>query len=204
MSPRTAVGAMLQELASLGIFEVRTERLTNSSSTTTLSDVPRTHRSMDHERLRAAVPEGETLRYAGPLRRGHSVGLTDERLLAITGNDEAVSVEFRNVAAVELQDLDWFLVVLSFLLVGFGAVSTTRNVLAGVAFVGAGVASLAVTYHKRHRATVKTHSRPKPLELYPSDSSEFYDAFQRALDGYESPEPDEPPSRPDPPSGPKT
>jgi hypothetical protein len=138
---------------------------------------------MADDRLRSAVPDGEALRYEGRLRRGGRVGLTDERLLFVRDDgDPPTSVELVGVESVELQDFDWYLAVLSVLLVGFGAVSTTRNPLAGVAFGLVGLASLALTYRKRDRAVVRLHSRAKPVELYPDDASGFYDALDRGLE----------------------
>lgn len=138
---------------------------------------------MDEMRLADLVPDGEDLRYSGSLRRGGRVGVTDRRLLVVTDTDSAPkSVELRNVESVDFTDFDWFLAVLSLLLVGFGAVSTTRNVLGGVAFVVAGLASLGVTYRKRGKAVVRMHTDVPPLELYPGDASAFYDALKRALE----------------------
>jgi hypothetical protein len=121
------------------------------------------------------------LRYSGRLRRGGSVGLTDERLLVVT-DGTTTSVALGSVDSVDFADLDWTLATMSLLLFGFGAFSTTRNVLAGAGFAAAGIASLYLTYRKRDRALVRTHSRPKPLALYPEDAGEFYDAFGDALE----------------------
>jgi hypothetical protein len=139
---------------------------------------------MSEDRLRNAVPEGEALRYSGTLRRGGSLGLTDERLLVVRDDEDPMSVAISDVEAVDFADLDWTLAVMSALLVGFGVLSLGRSVPAGVGFAIAGVASMYLTYRKRDRTIVRTHSRSKPLSLYPANASEFYDAFGRALETY--------------------
>jgi hypothetical protein len=138
---------------------------------------------MADSRLRSVVLEGERLRYSGSLRGGGVVGLTEERLLVVRESEsDPTSVELRNVDSVDFQDFDYFVGVLSALLVAFGAVTALSNLLGGVAFGAAGLASLYLGYRKRDRAMVRTHSRPKPLALYPEDAGEFYDAFGDALE----------------------
>lgn len=137
---------------------------------------------MSSDQLRDVVPEGEALRYTSELRTGGVIGLTDDRLLILRGDDPPVSVEHRDVDDVEFQDFDYFVGVLSVVLVGFGILSTRRNLVAGIGLAAAGVVSLYVSYRKRDRAMVNTHSRPKPLVLYPVDASTFYDAYDRRLE----------------------
>lgn len=138
---------------------------------------------MSADRLQAAVPDGEALRYQAPLRAGGSVGFTDERLLV--EGDELTSVDLASVHSVEFEDFDWFVGVLSIGLVGFGLYSTTMNLLAGVAFALAGVGSLYLSYRKRGKATIKVRGRAKPLVLYPDDVDEFKSVFEAALDSYQ-------------------
>jgi hypothetical protein len=137
---------------------------------------------MREDPLQAAVPGGEALRYSGALRHGGRVGLTDERLLVV--REETTSVEFSAVEAVEMEDFDWFVGLLSVLLLGLGLWGLTRNPPLGLLFAAAGVASVYVSYRKRSKATVLVHDRPKPLTLYPTAAGEFYDALGRALATY--------------------
>lgn len=140
---------------------------------------------MSDSRLRSIVPEGERLRYSGSLRGGGVVGLTEERLVLVQeSGSEPTSVELRNVDSVDFQDFDYFVGVLSVLLVAFGAVTALSNLLGGVAFGAAGLGSLYLSYRKRDRAMVRTHSRPKPLTLYPEDASAFHDALEETLDEF--------------------
>ncbi len=139
---------------------------------------------MATDRLVAARPDGEAFRYTGDLRRGGSLGLTDERLLVAREGETVTSVELGSVDSVEFQDLDWFNAVLGLALTGFGAVSAVRTSLVGMAFLAAGLASLYLTYRKRISVTVKIHNRAKPLTVYPADGSGFYDAFGDVLEAY--------------------
>lgn len=137
---------------------------------------------MSDDPLRATVPEGEALRYSGDLRPGGRVGLTDERLLVV--REETTSVEFSSVQAVEMEDFDYFVGLLSLLLVGVGLWGLTRNPPLGLLFAAAGAVSVYVSYRKRSKATVQVHDRAKPLVLYPADAGGFYDALGRQLDAY--------------------
>ena len=130
--------------------------------------------------LQEALGSGEALRYQVPLRDGGKVGLTDERLLIDDG--EPRSVDFENLEEITVQQLDWFLVVLGVLIVGFGLYSIDRSVLLGLAFVLAGLVSLYRTYSKRGEALIQVHGRGKPLRLFPEDLDGFQSATQQALE----------------------
>ena len=138
---------------------------------------------MSSDRLEAAVPTGEALRYRGQLRSDGCIGFTDERLLI--SRNEVTNVDLESVHSVEFEDFDWFLGVMSAGLVAFGLYSTTKNVIAGLAFALAGAASLYLTYRKRGKATVRVRGRAKPLVLYPDDGDEFHDVFEAALASYQ-------------------
>lgn len=138
---------------------------------------------MTHSRLEAAVPDGEALRYHASLRSDGVVGFTDERLLVC--RDDVTSVDLESVHSVEYEDFDWFVGVLSAGLVAFGLYSTRMNLLAGLFFAAAGVASLYISYRKRGKATVKVRGRAKPLVVYPEDGSEFYRVFEGAIESYQ-------------------
>lgn len=135
-----------------------------------------------YEDLTAAVPEGEGLRFHQALRRGgRIVGLTDDRLLVL--DDEGrTSVSHDNVVEVTVQDVDWFLVILSVALVGWGVLTLQRNVLVGVVGVGLGGASLYRTYGRRGKVTVRVTNRPKPLVVYPENPDAFREALRPMLD----------------------
>lgn len=139
---------------------------------------------MDDQRLASIVPEGEALRYVDDLRRGGTVGFTDERLLVVRDDDAPTSVALSSVESVEFQAFDWFNTILGVVLVAFGLASFSRNSVLATLFALAGVASLALTYRKRWRASVSIHGQPKPVELFPADGRGFQDAFERALEGY--------------------
>ena len=134
---------------------------------------------MSFERLQAAVPEGEALRYHAPLRNGGTVGLTDKRLLVVDA--AATSVELDSITEVSVQSFDWFLGILSVALFGFGLYSTRMHVLGGTAFAAAGLVSLYLTYRKRNEVFVQVTGRPKPLKLYLAEAEAFQEAFGRTM-----------------------
>jgi len=138
---------------------------------------------MSVDRLQSALGEGEALRFNAVERRGGVVGLTDERLV-IVSEDEVTVVPFENVDEATVQSFDWFLGLMSVLLVGFGVYSTRMNVLAGLAFAVAGLASLYLTYRKRGRVRIRLHTRAKPVTVYLSETDSFEAAFERQMDGF--------------------
>ncbi|MBO4249590.1 hypothetical protein IL252_17455, partial [Halomicrobium sp. IBSBa] len=93
-------------------------------------------------------------RYAGTLRTGGTVVLGADRLVVDRG-DNPVVVDLDDIVEVSLQDVDWFLAVMSAALVGFGLLSLDRSVLLGGAFAVAGAASLALTYRKRYALRIQ-------------------------------------------------
>lgn len=130
-----------------------------------------------HDELRA----GEALRFETETRDGR-LGLTDDRILVV--GEEAFGVPFENVQEVTVQPLDWYLVVLSVVLLGIAAVVFPGNPPLGAGFALVAVANGYWTYRKRNRVRVLTHSRPRPLTLYVDDPSTLYDALDRALSDY--------------------
>lgn len=134
--------------------------------------------------LEAELRSREALRYHTPLRHGGIVGLTDERLLVRTA-DEGTSVSFEDIGEVTIQEFDWFLAVLSVLLVGFGLLSFSRDVLFALVFTGLGVASLYWTYRKRGRVRLQVDGRAKPVAFSLDATDEFHDRLGRALDDYD-------------------
>lgn len=135
---------------------------------------------MTYDELQTAVPEGEALRFTNTLRTDEHIGLTDARMLIVT--DEVTSIEYDRIEEVTFQSIDWFLVVSSVLLVGFGVYATQMNVLGGLVFVLFGLASLYRTYGKRGEMLVQVRGRAKPLRLYPDDLPEFQRAVEKAIE----------------------
>ena len=131
--------------------------------------------------LRDELRTGEALRFETETRGG-ALGLTDDRVLVV--GDESVSVPFDNVREVTVQSLDWYLVVLSVVLLGVAAVVFPDDPLVGVAFALFAVGNVYWTYRKRNRVRVNTHSRPKPVTFYVDEPQVLSDALERALDDY--------------------
>lgn len=138
------------------------------------------------ERLETRVPDGEALRYTESLRTDENaaVGFTDERLL-VSRDDDVLSVGFEHVKEVTVADYDYFVAIMSVALVAFGVLSLDRNVLAALAFVGAGLGSLWLVYRKRGKTQVDVWNRAKPVVIYPESPNEFLEEFERRLDRYE-------------------
>ncbi|WP_321112659.1 hypothetical protein [Halorussus salinisoli] len=124
-----------------------------------------------------ALADGETVRERLALRTGGSVALTDDRLL-VSADDELTSVAFDDVTEVTVEDFDYFLGVLSAVLVGWGLYSTQRNAALGLGFAAFGGVSLYWTYRKRGKARIKVVGRPKPISVFPADTEAFYDALE--------------------------
>lgn len=135
--------------------------------------------------LQRAVPEGEALRYHAPLRAGGRVGLTDERLL-VDDDGEVDSIPLLTIEEVTVESFDWFLGVLSALLVGFGLYSLPRSAVGGFAFALFGLASLYRTYGKRNEVSVRVRNRPKPVRFYSAEREDFQRAIAGALDAHEA------------------
>ncbi|GGN96899.1 MULTISPECIES: hypothetical protein [Haloarcula] len=125
--------------------------------------------------------ESETV-YDGVLRRGGRITVTRDRLLVDRPDGESVAVPLSGVVDVTLQDVDWFLVVMSLGLVGFGLASVGRNLLFAVLFVVAGIGSTALTYRKRGALRVSISGETRPLKLFPADPRACYDALATVLD----------------------
>ena len=127
--------------------------------------------------VEAALEDDERVRERFPLRTGGSVALTDDRLL-VAADDSVIRVDFDEIAEITVEDFDWFLVVLSVALVGWGLYSTDRSVGIGLAFAALGAVSLYWTYRKRGKVRFKVVGRPKPLSVFPADAERFSDAME--------------------------
>ncbi|EMA15986.1 hypothetical protein [Haloarcula amylolytica] len=119
-------------------------------------------------------------RYAGTLRTGGTVILGADRLVVDRG-DSPVVVDLDDVVEVSLQDIDWFLAVMSAALVGFGLLSLDRSVLLGGAFAVAGAVSLALTYRKRYALRIQVTGRTDPLRCFPAEPQTLLTELEQAL-----------------------
>jgi hypothetical protein len=134
--------------------------------------------------LEAALESGEALRYQTGIRRGGRVGVTDDRVLVIRP-DETTSVHLGTIREVTIQSFDWFMGLLSGVLIIFGILSFERNVLGGMLFVAFGLASLYWSYRKRGQVQLHLHERRKSVTFSLDATDEFKSALSTALDRYE-------------------
>jgi hypothetical protein len=126
--------------------------------------------------LSEAVGDDE-LRERLPLRTGGAVALTDDHLL-VSADGEITRIALDDVVEVTIEAFDWFLAVLSVLLVGYGLYSVPKNALLGGAFAAFGAGSLYWTYRKRGKARIKVADRPKPISVFPADTEAFAAAME--------------------------
>lgn len=129
------------------------------------------------------VEAGEALRFHAPLRRGGRVGVTDDRVIVVRDGGTKV-VELPAIAEVTVQSFDWFLGLLSALLVGFGVLSLERSVIGGVLFAAFGLASLYWTYRKRGKVQLHLHGRRKAVTFSLDETEAFREALGAALEPY--------------------
>ncbi|WP_128478789.1 hypothetical protein [Halorussus pelagicus] len=133
-----------------------------------------------------ALPDGETVRERLSLRTGGSVALTGDSLLVVTGESsgdpDLTRVALDDVVEVTVEKFDYFLAVLSILLVSYGLYSVPKSALLGAAFAVFGTASLYWTYRKRGKARIKVEGRAKPISVFPADTEAFTDALRSLLD----------------------
>lgn len=120
--------------------------------------------------------------YDGDLRRGGRITVTSDRVLVDRPDKESVTVPLPSVVDVSLQDIDWFLVVMSLGLVGFGLASVGRSPLRAGLFVVAGLVSTALTYRKRGALRISVSGETRPLRLFPVDPTACYGALESVLD----------------------
>ncbi|MFY4812473.1 hypothetical protein [Haloarcula argentinensis] len=126
------------------------------------------------------VPPIDTERYTGTLRTGGTVVLGADRLVVDRG-DGPVVIDLDDVVEVSLQDIDWFLAVMSAALVGFGLLSFDRSVLLGGVFAVAGIVSLALTYRKRYALRIQVTGRTDPLRCFPAEPQALLTELEAAL-----------------------
>ncbi len=95
------------------------------------------------------------------------------------------SVHLETIDEVTIQSFDYFLGLLSAVLVGFGLLSIERNLLGAAFFVAFGLASLYWTYRKRGQVQLHLRERRKAVTFSLDGTDEFEAALGRALDAYE-------------------
>lgn len=134
--------------------------------------------------LEEAVESGEALRFQAPLRRGGRVGVTDDRVLVVRP-EETTSVELGAIREVTIQAFDWFMGLLSAVIVGFGVLSFERSVVGGLLFVAFGLGSLYWTYRKRGQVQLHLHERRKAVTFSLDATEAFHDKLGAALERYE-------------------
>lgn len=117
-----------------------------------------------------------------PLRLANGWAGFDDEALYIEREGERTRVAFENVAELAYRDVDYFVVVLSVVLVGFGLWFVQRNP-ASLLFTLVGVVSLVRLYRHRGELVVRTNDRVKPLTFHPADAPAFYDALGEAMGG---------------------
>lgn len=135
--------------------------------------------------VEAALESGEALRYHAPIRRDGRVGLTDERVIVVRG-DGTTSVHLEAIGEVTVQTFDWFLGLLSAVLVGFGVLSLNRSIVGGLAFGAFGLASLYWSYRKRGQVQLHLRDRRKAVTFSLAAADEFREALGGALERYQA------------------
>ncbi|WP_157231398.1 hypothetical protein [Halostagnicola larsenii] len=124
------------------------------------------------------APDGVDATKTFALRRGNALTLADDHVYVDRGDDTPIRFAFEDIVEVQYDSFDWFLAVLSVILVLFGGYSTTENVLGGLGFAAAGVGSFYLTYRKRGKLSFNVTGRSKPLIVYPEHSEAAYEAFR--------------------------
>lgn len=135
--------------------------------------------------LEATVEAGEALRYHAAIRRGGRVGLTDDRVIVVRAGG-TTSVHLETIAEVTVQSFDWFLGLLSAVVVGFGLLSLDRSLLGGVAFLAFGLGSFYWTYRKRGQVQLHLHGRRKAVTFSLDDADEFRATLGSLIDRYQA------------------
>lgn len=134
--------------------------------------------------LEALVEPGEALRYQASVRGGGRVGVTDARVL-LARPERTTRVHLETINEVTIQSFDWFMGLLSAVLVGFGLLSLERSVPGGLLFVAFGLGSLYWSYRKRGQVQLHLHERRKAVTFSLDATEEFQAALGAAIERYE-------------------
>lgn len=117
-------------------------------------------------------------RLRGGASSGGELGLTDDALFVAEGDGPPVRVGFDDVVSVEVQTVDYFLVTMSVVLVGFGLYTTQSSLPGGVGIALIGLFNAYRTYQRRQRLIVTVSGRRKPLSVYPEDPDTIFEALE--------------------------
>jgi hypothetical protein len=126
--------------------------------------------------------------FAGNLTRRTSLRLSDgwvgfdDEALYLDRDDERTKLSFENISELSFRDTDYFIVVLSLVLVGFGLWFLSKSPLS-ILFTVVGLASLYRLYTHRNELIVRASGRAKPLTFHPEDPDAFYEALGEAMGG---------------------
>lgn len=124
------------------------------------------------------------LRRQAPLRVADGwVGFDDEALY-VERDSERIRVGFDQLSELSYRDTDYFIAVLSVVLVGFG-IWYVRETPRSLLFSLVGIASLYRLYHRRGEVVVRVADRPRPLTFHPEGGGAFYDALAETMGGEE-------------------
>ena len=134
--------------------------------------------------LEAHLETGEALRFHTAIRHGGRVGVTDERVLVLEAA-ETTSVHLETIEEVTIQSFDYYVGLLSVVVVGFGLLSLERSVIGGALFVAFGLGSLYWSYRKRGQAQLHLRGRRKAVTFSIDETDAFESALGRAIDRYE-------------------
>lgn len=96
----------------------------------------------------------------------------------VVDRDERFRVDADDVVEVTLESIDYFLLVLSLAIVGFGVLSLERSLPAGLVFVAIGLASTYRTYRRRDALRIRVSGRGKPLVVYPENPAAVATALE--------------------------
>lgn len=111
------------------------------------------------------------------LRRGGTLTVSEDRLLVDRPDGQSLAIDPEDVVEVSLQGYDYFLVVMSLALAGFGLLSLSREFLLAFGFVAAGIGSLVLTYRKRYALRIRVAGRTDPVRIFPADPEACLDAL---------------------------
>lgn len=117
--------------------------------------------------------EDDAIERIFPLRHGGALGIAREYLI-IARKSKTIRVNADDVVEVSLQPIDWFLVVMSVVIAGFGVLTANRSAIGGVAFVAFGVLNLYWTYRKRGAIRISVEGKRKTVTFRPEEPREAF------------------------------
>ncbi|MFB6255097.1 MAG: hypothetical protein ABEI06_10865 [Halobacteriaceae archaeon] len=121
-------------------------------------------------------------RYEMELRRKEIIDIGPEDVVIRSKNDQPIRIEYDNITEISHKRMDWFLMVLSAVVVVFGILSLRRTILGGIAFLAFGLISIYWTYRKRQEIKIFVTDRGKPITIYPDDGVKCYRILGEAMD----------------------